>query len=265
MSNFIDSVRRTVRRTQPPVQQLTRVQARKLILERINPLLEREGFIHRKGNNLWRIVENKTDVIELRFLTLEEHQKFKLPESTFSINYGCFYHFIPDIYNGRYLHELANLITPLETYCHYRKRARRSIKQKPKGMDISAWHLDETQERQQIVIDDVVTQLETEVFPILNRLTDRSQWLEELESNEFNTGMGEVGSVTRRFLMGFTYKELGKNQQAKDCLINAKELIEKQSKKLAKHLGSISPDAPLFVQARIIDNALTEIYGIGGR
>jgi len=259
MNNLIDSVKRTFGQGRSPAQQLTRAQARKLIMKRIDPLIKQEGFVHRKGNNLWRITENKTDVIELRFLTMEEHQQFKIPESTFSINYGCYYHFIPDIYQGKFVHQIPELITPREVDCHYRDQATRSIKQQPKKMDMSAWHLDEPEDGQQLVLDDVATQLKAEVFPTLNRLKDLDQWLKVLESEAPNLGTGNTNSVMRYFLLGFTYEKLGNNQQAKNYLIKAKGLSENQNKKLAKHLANVSPDAPLFTQAKIINDALTDL------
>lgn len=259
MNNLIDSVKRTFGHGRFPAQQLTRTQARKLILERIDPLLKQEGFVRRKGNNLWRITENKTDVIDLRFLTLEEHQQFKIPESTFSINYGCYYHFIPDIYQGKFVHQIPELITPREVDCHYRSQATRSIKQQPRKMDMRAWHLDEPKERQKLVLDDVATQLEAEVFPTLTRLDNIQEWLNYLENEEGSLGTGKKNSLQRHFFLGFTYEKLGKNEQAKNHLIKAKEISEVQNKTFTKHLANVSPDAPFFTQVKIINDALTDL------
>lgn len=258
MAEFIKTLKRALQGdAQSPASQLTRAQARKLILTRIDPLLKREGFIHRKGNNIWRIRENKTDIIELRFLTLEERRQFKIPESTFSLLYGCYYHFIPDIHNGRYIHQLQDFITPLEVHCHYRMRATRTIKQKPKKIDMSAWHLDEPEKRQQLVLNDVVDQLESEIFPTLNRLIDIQEWINVLESTKFNLGIG--GANSKSFLLGFTYKHLGDKEKAKTYLMNAKELAENYNKKFAKYSKEFPPDAPLFMQLKILNSAVAEL------
>ncbi|HED19528.1 MAG TPA: hypothetical protein ENI74_08515 [Gammaproteobacteria bacterium] len=260
MNNLIDSVKRTFGQARPQAQQLTRAQARKLILERIGPLLKREGFVHRKGNNLWRITEHKTDVIELRFLTLEEHQQFKIPQSTFSINYGCYYHFIPDIYEGKFTHQIPELITPLEAVCHYRMQATRSIKQKPKKMDMGAWHLDETEERQQLVLNDVIKQLESEVFLALNRLMDINEWVRFLVEEEGNLGTGKKDSLIRHFLLSFTYKSINDTDKSKTHLLVAKKICEKIIDKRSKHPEhlQLQPDSDFYKYLGLLNKSLSQ-------
>lgn len=258
MSKFIKGINRVFGQGSHPAQRVTRAQAKELILNRINTLLEKEGFVYKKGNSFWRVAEEKTDVIELRFLTFDEHQKSKMPESSFSVNYGCFYHFIPDIYNGKFLHEIAETITPPEAYCHYRNTCRRSIEQKSQGSDCNYWHLDVSEENQKSVINDVIEHLQSEAFTTLKKLADLNEWLKELNSNEFNLGMGDATSVMRFYLLGFTYKKLGINEKAKESLIKAKELFDNQSNSLERHLKNLSQDTPLLVQQKIIENALAE-------
>lgn len=132
MNRFIENAKRVFQgETRLPVPHLTRAQARKLIFDAIDPLLNKEGFTHKKGNNVWRITDVKTDVIELQFLRLEERKGlWELPESAFSILYGCYYPFIPDENGERFLHRIDRLLTPREVDCHVRFRATRTIKQK---------------------------------------------------------------------------------------------------------------------------------------
>jgi Domain of unknown function (DUF4304) len=267
------------------VQHLTRAQARKLVFDAIAPLLKKEGFTHRKGNNFWRITDVKTDVIELQFLKIEERRGlWELPESVFSILYGCHYAFIPHENGERFLHQIGGLLTPREIDCHVRLRAIRTIEQKlsstsllfskwqlwltpykkPK-LNITAWHLDEPEECQALVLNDVCTQLATEIIPTLNKLIDIGNWIKLLESIEPNFELdSSTNSMSRDYLLGFTYKYLGNKTRAKILLIQAKNQLETLTARIrnATHPSVIKEfphvlDEPKKLQ--ILINAISEI------
>ena len=256
MKKLIDFVKKNLIFSRPNAYKLTRSVARDLVLKGISPSLTREGFVHCKGSSVWRIGENKTDVIELRFLTLKERQQFKIPESTFSINYGCYYHFVPDIYEGKFIHQIHKLITPREVDCHYRDQATRSIKQKPRKMDLSAWHLDEPRERQQSVLDDVVAQLEAEIFPALDRLSSINEWIRFLENEEDNLGTGKKDSLLRHFLLSFAYGSIDNIDKARTHLLIAKQLSEETINRLSR---LDVPTSDMRKRLELIDSSLNEM------
>lgn len=262
------------------MEHLTRAQARKLIFNTIDPLLKKEGFTYKKGNNVWRITDVKTDVIEVHFLRLEQRGSsiFDLPESTFSILYGCYYPFIPNENGVQFLHRIDRLLTPREVDCHVRFQATRTIKQnlagksllfskwqllllpykKPK-LDVKAWHLDEPKERQVSVLNDVLNQMDTEVIPTLNNLMDISNWIQLLERNK-----GATLGLGRDYLLGFTYKYLGNNDKARSFLTRARDEIEAITTKikLSTH-PSVAKEYPHILdepkQLQILTSALADL------
>ena len=240
-----------------PVQVLSRTQTKHKIIDKISPVLEQQGFVLRKGNIFWRVNENKTDVIELRFVNLRDHQKTTVSRRVFSIYFGCYFHYIPDLYDRKSIYVLPNKITPLEEFCHYRNSAKRTVKQKL--IDANIWHLDETPEFQKIILDDLAVQVSSEISAKFNLFNDVSKWLVFLESDEPNIGSGTTGSMMRYYLLGFTYIKLNKLKSAKECLIKAKELYEIQRKLIKKHIKINSPGAPLDTQIRIIDDYLHKL------
>lgn len=278
MTNYFGIINRVFQReTRPPVPHLTRAQARRLIFGAIDTLLKKEGFTYKKGNNVWRITDVKTDVIELQFLRLEDRQGlFELPESMFSISYGCYYPFIPDVNGERFLHRIDHLLTPREVDCHVRLRATRTIKQKlirnsllfsrcellllPYGkskMHPETWHLDEPKERQALVLSDVLNRLTTEIIPTLNKLSDIGNWIELLETKESNLGVSSSHiSIDRNFLLGFTYKHLGNTNKAIAYFMQAKKLGEELQIKFTE-AQLVSTD--LSARIQIINDAVAEL------
>ncbi len=286
MIHHLENIKRVFQReAQPLALHLTRAQARKLIFDAIDPLLKKEGFTHKKGNNVWRITDVKTDVIELQFLTIEQRGGlWELPESVFSILYGCYYPFIPDENGERFLHRIDRLLTPREVDCHVRFRATRTIKQKlaakrlvfsrwqfwlsynkqPK-LHITSWHLDEPEERQALVLNDVRSQLATEIIPTLNKLMDIANWIRLLESREPNLGLdSHPDSMRRNYLRGFTYKYLGDKTKARDYLMQAKDQLETWTARIDKATHpSVAKEFPEIMgepkKLQILINALAEL------
>lgn len=235
MRRLVGSVMRAIHGRSPtPGATFTRAQARRLLHSALDPLLEREGFAHRKGNCVWRVADDRSDVIELRFLTLAERRQFELPESTFSLLYGCYYDFIPDIHDGRFAHQIPGLLTPREVDCHYRSRAMREIEQAPKKLDRAAWHLDEPRATREAVLADVIGQLESRIFPKLSMLADVREWVRFLEEDEEgNLGTGRKGSVTRAFLLAFSLRFIGDDERARHYMLDAQHRCEEHLETLA--------------------------------
>lgn len=114
----------------PSKNVISRAQARKAILARIAPELMKLNFLYKKGCCLWRVgndSNDRTDVVEIRFLTVAERLNSKLPESTFSIKYGCYFHFVPSPFEHKITHKIDNVITPDETHCQIRSELNRSF------------------------------------------------------------------------------------------------------------------------------------------
>ena len=239
-------------------------EAREQVFGAICPLLQKEGFQHKKDNNLWRITEIKSDVIEVRFLTTGELEQFKLPQSNFSVLCGCYFTFIPDFYGEKYIHQIDRLITPREVDCHFRFNAIRKIRQSPSKMDQSVWHLSETQEKQKLVLNDVCEQIISDIMPRLDTLAKIDDWIQVLEDEEINNiGIGCTNSLQREFLLGFTYKYIDARSKALSHLLLAKEQIENQNKKLSNYAKELSTDAPIFKQLKIVNNAVEELTDVG--
>ena len=78
-----------------PEQQLSRSESKKIIIKTIDPLIKKENFNLSKDTSYWRINGIKTNIIKVRFLTETECLQFGLPKSSFSILFGCYFHFIP--------------------------------------------------------------------------------------------------------------------------------------------------------------------------
>ncbi len=240
-------------------RQPRRNEVRRLVLQAIRPLLDSCGFDQHKGSRLWRIVDGKSDVIELRFLTAEEARQHCLPLSTFSVLYGCYYPFVPAIFDDRYLHQIPGLITPLEVHCHYRGAALRTLAQGPTKMDATCWHLEESGARQADVLENVVEQLRVGVVPRLDQLADLDHWLLELHHGARNLGME---TYQRKFLLAFTCRHLGKIEEARQILLAVRDSDRAYREKYVRFFRDLSPDAPLFRQMEIVEHALSELSSI---
>ena len=238
---------------------ISSIEARELIFRVLWPILKQKGFSEHKGNCIWRINDIKIDTIELRFLTISERKQFKLPASSFSVLYGCYFTFFPKLWEKRLIYQIENILTPREVHCHFRSKAKRTLMQMPKNMDYSLWHLDESEEKQNLVLNDVSSQIVNAVLPTLDSFNDVNNWLKLLNSDTYSLGIGNIKSLERKYLLGFTYKYLGDACKAKEFLMDAKIIAESIDKKIAKHMKDLPSNAPVFIKQQNIDSALDEL------
>ena len=116
------------------------------------------------------LITLRLDVIEFRFFTLDENRQLKLPKVTFSVLYGCYFTFFPQLWDNRLVYQIENILTPREVHCHFRSKAKRTIAQQPNNLDKSLWHLNETKEKQNTILADVYYQIINEILPTLDGL-----------------------------------------------------------------------------------------------
>jgi hypothetical protein len=245
---------------QAPEKQLSRSESKQLIKKNIAPLLKKENFNLSKDTSFWRINEVTTDILKARFLTETECLQFSLPQSSFSVLFGCYFHFIPSIESTDYIYQIDRIITPREESCHLRFSAIRGVKQKPSKMDQTVWHLSEENKRLQEILNDVKNQIISNIVPKLNRLSLVDNWIRLLEDKNFNNiGVGKTNSLQRNFLAGFTYKHNGNKKRALSHLLSAQKIAEEQLNKVSKYTKNLTNDAPIFAHLKLINSALNEL------
>lgn len=225
------------------------------------PEFEKQGFIYQKGGRFWRICDNKTDVIELRFLLNNDSLSSNLPLSTFSLLGGCYLNFLPIVFSDKALHHLPNLLTPDETHCNLRFTAVPSIKQNVLKGNSYSWHLDCDENEQSEILTDVRNAFETQLLPLMDKFKDINKLLNLLESRndlEIDMGIGKPDSFNRHYLLGFTYLKLQKIDLAAENLNQAKKLLDDLLLKVAEPMR-LKADSPLLRQSESIIKALSAL------
>lgn len=225
------------------------------------PEFEKQGFIYQKGGRFWRICDNKTDVIELRFLLNNDSLSSNLPLSTFSLLGGCYLNFLPKVFGDKALHHLPNLLTPDETHCNLRFTAVRSIHQHILKRNSYSWHLDCDENEQSEILTDVRNAFGTQFLPLMNKFNDINKLLNLLESRnslEVDMGIGKPDSFNRHYLLGFIYLKLQRIDLAAQHLNQAKKLLDELLVKVAEPM-SLKSDSPLLRQSENIINALSAL------
>lgn len=259
ITNLIDSfLKKNGKESDLEMPKLTRAQAKKMIVDYIKPVLQKEGFIYQKGLRFWRICDNKTDVIELRFLLNNDPSSSNLPSSTFSLLAGCYFNFFPIIFEDKALYYLPNLLTPDETHCDLKFTGRPNFHQLIFKDKPNWWHLNCVEVEQAKVLSDVRDVLEIQLLPLINKFDDIKELLSLLESQnqiDSDIGIGKPDSFNRQYLLGFTYLKLEDSKLALQHLNKAKKLLDELLIKVKEPM-SLKSEAPLIKQSNNIIQAL---------
>ncbi|MDP1615209.1 MAG: DUF4304 domain-containing protein [Methylococcales bacterium] len=244
--------------TDTSIPKLTRNQARKLVIESITPYLQSEGFLYQKKLLFWRISTSKTDVIELRFLLNREPDALNLPLSTFSILGGCYYNFVPNVFDEKIIHQIPDIVTPYETHCHLRFTVKPNLQQPIFKKNDYWWHVDGDDIETSEVLKDVQAVLKNQLLPLMNKFDNIKELLSLLESQTqmgFDIGIGKPDSFKRQYLLGFTYLKLEDKKLALQHLNKAKKLLDELLTKVKEPM-SLHDDAPIIRQSNNIIQAL---------
>lgn len=237
---------------------LTRAQARKVVVAYIEPTLLNEGFNQKKGGTFWRVTELKSDVIEVRPPTIGEVERAGIPESSFSIWAGSYFNFMPNIFDESFLHQIDGILTPTETFCHFRLSAKRGIKQPRKTAGDRLWCLIGVHSDDEVELNDALSQVEKTIIPALNELSSLQNWIDLLASEKLNLGFGEPDSYNRNLLLGCAYLHANNLAKALDYLKRAQlqshEFIERIT--AAVH---IKENAPLFREQAFLKDIVSRL------
>jgi hypothetical protein len=241
---------------------LARFQARKMVAGFIEPALLKEGFCQKKGSTFWRTTEWKSDVIEVRFATLKEVERAGIPKSSFSIWAGSYFTFMPNPFDESFLHQIDGILTPLETYCHFRLSAQRGIKHSRGATGDNLWCLTGMKTADEVELNDALCQIQRVIIPALNEIDTLQSWIDLLASEKLNLGFGQPDSQNRNFLLGCAYLHANNSAKALKYLTRA----QVQSKEIIKRTlsaGHIREDSPLLKEKAIIEDMISRLTSTG--
>lgn len=245
--------------TSPTIEStLTRAQARKLVVKSIEPELLKQGFSQKKGSTFWRVGEFKSDVVEVRFATIEESRRAGIPASSFSIWVGSYFGFVPNIYDEKLLYQIDNLLTPVEWICHIRFSVPREAQNFKEKSGSNMWCLTGSQTTDELELNNALTHI-NEALLLLNRTGTLEEVLDFLESRELNLGLGNPGSSQRNYLLGCAYLHANNSVQALDYLKNAQVQLDEIIERTLKAGAQITENAPLFKERKIINELITRL------
>jgi hypothetical protein len=246
--------------TRPTIETtLTRAQARKVVIGLIESTLIGEGFSIRKGGTFWRVNELKSDVIEIRFTTLEEVARSSIPESSFSIWAGSYFGFMSNISDKSSLHQIDDILTPMESLCQFRLSTQRGIEQSRKNAGDHLWCLTGIKTDDEVELIDALGQIEKTIIPALNEISTLDKWIDLLLSEISNVGFGQPGSYNRNFLLGCACAHAGNLTKALDFLkkaqLQSNEIIDRTSKAGVQFTGN----SPIFMEQVHINNLIARL------
>ena len=237
---------------------LTRAQARKMLIDFIEPTLLREGFNQRKGSTFWRVTELKSDVIEVRLSTPQEADRACIPESSFSIWAGSYFSFMPNIYDESSLHKIDDLLTPEEAFCHFRVTVQRGIKQARKTAGENMWCLTGVMSTDEVELNDALSQVEKTIIPELNNLYSLQNWIDLLASEKINIGFGAPDSSNRNLFLGCAFLRAnnldGALEYLKRAQVQSQEFIERMTSAVR-----IEKNSPLFREQEFLRETVSRL------
>lgn len=238
---------------------LTRAQARKLVVKSIEPELLKQGFSQKRGSTFWRVGEFKSDVVEVRFATINEGQREGIPPSSFSIWVGSYFGFVPNIYDEKLLYQIDNLLTPVEWICHVRYSVSRETQNSKEKCGSKMWCLTGSQTTDEPELSDALTNINKTML-LLDRTGTLEGVLDFLESAESDhLGLGNQGSLPRNYLLGCAYFHANNPTKALDYLTKAQVQSDEIVERTLKVGAQVTENAPLIKQQKIIKELIARL------
>ena len=211
------------------------------IVESCRRELEASGFVHRKGNTLWRRTNLKLDVLKFDVIPRGRCQKWQVPLGSFGLDPSRLFPFLP-----RLGHLPTDGLQPDKGFGQVRLSLRRGVTQRMvKGSNI--WWAGESTEIFDMVLVDVLRVIRDRALPFFSRFEDAEEILRTFLEDEDAIGregvwdFGKKGSVDRLLYTGFAAIECGKWDVAISSLKTCREKTM-----------TISPPVRESVQAEIL-------------
>jgi hypothetical protein len=237
---------------------LTRAQARKLVVNSIGTELLKKGFNKKKGSTFWRVGEFKSDVVEVRFSTIFESQRAGIPPSSFSIWVGSYFGFVPNIYDEKLLHQIDDLLTPVEWICHIRFSVLRDTQNSKEASGSNWWCLTGSKTTDELELTNALSHI-SDTMLLLERTGALRGVLDFLESSELNSGLGNPESSQRNFLLGCAYFHANNSAMALECLRKAQMQLDEIIERILKAGAQITENSPLFKEQKIIKELIARV------
>jgi len=193
------------------------------LIARLDGILSQANFQRRSKGSGWRTTNRKIDVVELEFLRKARCSKWRIPEDSFTVKWGCFLPFIPPRNNKTYKCGRALDPKPREVSCHVRFMVFKQVRQ-PQCEPPNIWCPPRTEREQEAVIQDLVHAVRDKALPFFAFVEDLDRFLDYLSLQDDHTGregiwgIGKIGSFSRLYITGFTALEIGKWALAAEAL-----------------------------------------------
>ena len=190
----------------------------KALNEALWPVLKAHGFQTFKGCTAWRHQDKKIDVVEIQLFPKAQVDKWGITPYSFALPVGCFFPFVPSLYEPRIKRE-NGLLLPDEPQSHLRKTTFKSFKQRECKIP-NIWYIDPKGKYLNAAIEDAKNLLGGEVDAWFERFNDFSvllKYLTEIPRADIALGM-TLGFP--RHLTGFLALEIGEWSLAKNLLQN---------------------------------------------
>ena len=167
-------------------------------------------------------------MVELDFLRKAFCTKWRVPEGSFTVKFGCFLPFVPPTDNKTYACGRALVQQPREGSCHVRFMAFKQVRQ-PQCRPPNIWCPPQTESEQEAIVRDVLDSVQWKAVPFFALVEDLDRFLGDLLSQDDHIGeegiwgIGKIGSFRRLYITGFTALEAEKWTLAAEALRGCKK------------------------------------------
>jgi hypothetical protein len=187
--------------------------------------LEASGFVHRKGNTLWRRSNLKFDVLKFDIIPRTRCQKWRVPFGSFGLDPSCLFPFLP-----RLGHLPTDGLRPEKGFGQVRLALRRGVTQRTvKASNI--WWAGDSPDILDMVLKDVLRVIREEAIRFFGRFEDAEEVLRTFLDDEDAIGhegiweFGKKGSPSRLLYTGFAAIECARWDAAISSLRACREKI----------------------------------------
>jgi hypothetical protein len=194
------------------------------------------GFTDKKGTVAYRRRPTKIDVFFVLYLPPEVCRKWGVPDGSFSLEPGCFFPYLPSLNSEKVCEDQSHITQPWEGLCQIRLRVHKSIRQ-PEAPPANIWWVGDRPEVADAVIEDVLRQVRSKVWPFYDRFDDPEAVLQALleerdvlgSNDEGVWDMGQPGSWGRLFYIGYAALKCQKWDLALDAFTRCRD-VERAAK-----------------------------------